>query len=58
MMCTIHLYQGCTESGVHVAEATKYFTVALIFLGPDVTLLVLRILSWLLDFWKICASEI
>jgi len=58
MICTVHLSQGCTESGLHFAEVPKYFTAALKFLGPHVTLLVLRILNWLLDFWKICASEI
>jgi hypothetical protein len=51
---------GCTNSRCQVARATKFCQVASNICGSSVqlvlliTLLSLRILRWLLHFWKIC----
>jgi hypothetical protein len=57
----IYMEQGCTNPGCQVTWAAKFFIVALNICGSpvwnvlQVTLLVLRISKWHLDFWKICA---
>jgi len=66
MLCCIYesgfeLEQRCTNPGHQVTMATQFCVmVPNIFASsawnlPDVTLLVLRILRWLLDFWNIHA---
>ena len=55
------LKQGCTNPVDQVMVVTKFCTVASNVCGRSVwyllhvTLLALRILRWLLDFWRICA---
>jgi hypothetical protein len=55
------LKQGCTNPGLQVAMVTKFCTVVPNICGSSVwdllhaTLLVPRILRWLIDCWRICA---
>jgi len=52
--------QRYTNPGHQIARATEFCSVAPNVLGPlewnllHVTLLALRVLRWLLDFWNIC----
>jgi len=59
----IFLRWGYTDIRCLVAAATKFCTVAPNICGPSfwnmlhVTLLVPRILRWLLDFWTVCTIQ-